>query len=294
MLTFTIAEVEKLTGLKAQTLRLWEQRHQLIIPRNKNARRTYDKESLKQLLRLAVLHRYGWKTSRLATLSVDEIKNAVEEITAVEADYDFFISRLLEAALDFDESNFVTALSIITEKIGFEDCITKVCNSYLIKLAQLQPGNKVRTALQHFSAGLIQNRIIIETGMLNANADAKPEMVLLSVSSESPDLPLLFIRYLLKKNSWKTIFFGSNVKPEEVESIIALPAIHYLYIHVNAGNIDFDADEYFESLCKKFGNKKIIASGKGIQNMQRNFTNLELLKSDEEIYAFIANVNRET
>ena len=46
-------------------------------------------------------------------------------------------------------------------------------------------------------------------------------------------------------------------------------------------------DDYFEKLCKAFADKKIIASGTSVFGLQRNFTNLTVLKSDEAIHQFI-------
>ena len=47
------------------------------------------------------------------------------------------------------------------------------------------------------------------------------------------------------------------------------------------------ADDYLETICSAFPDKKIIASGEGIRNLERSFVNLKTLNSDQQIYNFI-------
>ncbi len=70
MSEFTIRDIENLCGIKAHTLRVWEQRYQMISPKRKASNhRLYDNEDLKYLLRIAYLYHNGHKISRLAKLS---------------------------------------------------------------------------------------------------------------------------------------------------------------------------------------------------------------------------------
>jgi len=58
-------------------------------------------------------------------------------------------------------------------------------------------------------------------------------------------------------------------------------------MHLLTNFTGLETDDYFENVCTRFTNKRIVASGEGIQKCQRNFTNLTLLKSDQQIYNFI-------
>ena len=61
----------------------------------------------------------------------------------------------------------------------------------------------------------------------------------------------------------------------------------YLFLHLITNFTGLDADDYFEDLCKTFPDKKLLPSGAAVHQVQRNFVNLKLLKSDKEIYEFI-------
>ena len=58
---FTIKDIENLSGIKAHTLRIWEQRYELFTPQRKESQhRIYDNEDLKQLLRISFLYHNEW------------------------------------------------------------------------------------------------------------------------------------------------------------------------------------------------------------------------------------------
>jgi MerR family transcriptional regulator, light-induced transcriptional regulator len=287
MQVFTIRDIENLTGIKAHTLRIWEQRYDLFTPRRKESQhRIYDNEDLKQLLRISFLYHSGMKVSKIAALSQGQITELVNQATVGNMNYRVFINQLIEAALDFDENRFIGILNQVTEKIGFENCVVDLCYPFLVKIGLLWSTNNVIPAQEHFTSYIIQNKIIVETEKLEVG-NTLPSIVLMSPKGEFHELPLLFINYLLKKAGWATVYLGSNIQTMEAAEVVNRVGIHYLYIHTLTNFTGLDIDDYFESVCKSFSDKKIVASGEGIQKVQRSFVNLILLRTEEQIYDFI-------
>ena len=61
MSTYTIKDLESLTGIKAHTIRIWEQRYEFIVPtRTETNIRRYSDEDLKKILNVALLRRHGF------------------------------------------------------------------------------------------------------------------------------------------------------------------------------------------------------------------------------------------
>jgi MerR family transcriptional regulator, light-induced transcriptional regulator len=287
MQVFTIRDIENLTGIKAHTLRIWEQRYDLFTPRRKESQhRIYDNEDLKQLLRISFLYHSGMKVSKIAALSQGQITELVNQATVGNMNYRVFINQLIEAALDFDENRFIGILNQVTEKIGFENCVVDLCYPFLVKIGLLWSTNNVIPAQEHFTSYIIQNKIIVETEKLEVG-NTLPSIVLMSPKGEFHELPLLFINYLLKKAGWATVYLGSNIQTMEAAEVVNRVGIHYLYIHTLTNFTGLDIDDYFESVCKSFSDKKIVASGEAIQKVQRSFVNLILLRTKEQIYDFI-------
>ena len=146
--------------------------------------------------------------------------------------------------------------------------------------------NNIIPAQEHFSSYIIQNRIIAETDRLDIN-NAAPTLLLFSPKGEYHELPLLFIFYLLRKNGWSVVYLGSNITKDVLKQFSENDEIKYLFLHLITNFTGWDADVYFEDLCRSFPNKQIIASGTAVHQVQRNFVNLKLLKSEKEIYEFI-------
>jgi len=67
---FSIKDLENLTGVKAHTIRVWEQRYDLLRPeRSETNIRTYSGDDLKRLLNVSLLVDRGLKISKVATMS---------------------------------------------------------------------------------------------------------------------------------------------------------------------------------------------------------------------------------
>jgi DNA-binding transcriptional MerR regulator len=288
---FTIKDIENLCGIKAHILRVWEQRYQLsVTQKKKSQRRIYDNEDLKQLLRISFLYHNGWKISRITGLTNSKMMEEVCKFQVNSTTYKTFIMQMIDAAVDFNEEAFIRILDGLIEKIGFEKCITDVCYPFLKRIGMLWTRNNIIPAQQHFSSYIIQNRIIAETDKFKASNN-KPGMILFSPGGANDELPLLFIYYLLRKNDWSVIYLGIHISKKIVKQFAGKDSIEYLFLHLISNFADWDADMYFEDLCKSFPGKKITVTGTAVHQLQRKFTNLILLKSDKEVYQFMRTIN---
>lgn len=288
MQTFTIRQIELLTGIKSHTLRIWEQRYDFFkAPRKESNLRYYTNEDLKKLLKISFLYHNGWKISKIASLSDEEIVQEAVNTPLVQENYPTLVQRLLKAAVDFNEAEFISILNGLQEQIGFERLVLDVCYPFLNRVGLLWGVSKVIPAQEHFSSYIIQNRVISETEKLSGTQAGNPEMVLFCAENDYHELPLLFLNYLLRKNGWRVIYLGSSTGLEDLQEAARIPGIRYLYLHLVVNFTGINIDDYFETLRKTFADKIILASGKGIEQSQRNFVNFRLLRRDEEIHRFI-------
>ena len=80
--SFSIKNLEHLSGIKAHTIRIWEKRYNLFEPeRTETNIRLYNLNSLQKLLNISMLYKNGFKISKIAKMEADEIKNKVHSIT---------------------------------------------------------------------------------------------------------------------------------------------------------------------------------------------------------------------
>jgi DNA-binding transcriptional MerR regulator len=288
MQKFTIRDIEHMCGIKAHTLRIWEQRYDLFTPKRKESQhRNYDNDDLKKLLRISLLYHSGWKISKIANLSLAQINELVLHIKTGSENFSGSILKLIEAAVLFDEKEFNNMLDHLISIIGLEKTIIQVCYPFLNRIGLLWITNNIIPAQEHFSSYLIQHKIIAATDRLPVVNHEANQIVLFTPKGEHHEMPLLFIHYLFKKQGWKTIYMGSDMELKNIEEVAGSMNFQYLFLYMITNFTRFDIDDYFESVCKAFPGKKIIATGKSVQSAQRNFINLTILKSDEEIFDFI-------
>jgi MerR family transcriptional regulator, light-induced transcriptional regulator len=287
---FSIRDIENLCGIKAQTLRIWEVRYKIFLPKRKESNhRLYDNEDLKQLLRIAYLYRQGWKISRLAQLRPQEILEQVVATAAENKTGSFYTTQLLEKAIDFDQSGFSRVLDTAIQALGFETCIVHVCYPLLQKIGILWMTSHVIPAQEHFCSYLIQHKIIATTDTLPLPQPGAPEILLFCPHGEYHELPIFFIHYLLRKTGWNSFYIGTSVSMDLLRQFVAGKNANFLFLHLITNFTGFTADDYLEQLCRAFPEKTIVASGAAALESQRQFTNLRLLRTDDEIYEFIGN-----
>ena len=75
MNAFTIKDLENLSGIKAHTIRIWEQRYTFLNPqRTETNIRYYTGDELKTVLNIALLNKYGFKISHIDKMSSAEMR----------------------------------------------------------------------------------------------------------------------------------------------------------------------------------------------------------------------------
>ena len=75
MYNYSIADLEKLSGIKSHTIRIWEKRYGVITPdRTDTNIRTYCDGDLKKLLNIALLNNHGLKISKISKLNEDDLQ----------------------------------------------------------------------------------------------------------------------------------------------------------------------------------------------------------------------------
>lgn len=286
---FTISDIENLSGIKAHTLRIWEKRYGIPVPKRKESNhRYYDNDDLKYILQVAYLYNNGYKISKIAALKKEELKAHVHEIKG-EGEQQFE-NALLEAAFKFDETSFDDVLNTAIEKLGFEKCILNVVYPYFEKIGLLWMNNEAVPAQEHFSSNIIRNKIITAIDALPPQIPKKKEAVLLfTPEDEHHEIPLLFSHFLFKKHGKPVVYLGTNVSIETLKNFCGRKNEQELYFNVITNFTGFSIDEYLTTLCITFPSHKIIMSGPLTHNVTVKMPNCILFSSLEEMIAFIKN-----
>jgi len=295
---FSIRDVQNLTGIKAHTLRIWEQRHSILNPRRKRSNhRFYDNEDLKHLLRIAFLYHHGYKISRIAGLSEEDISRLALEIRPDRENYDIYINQLIEATIDLDHDRFETILDCLVLQTGFEKVVLEVLFPLLRKIGHLWLAGNVMPAQEHFASAIIIRKMLMATDALSRPAPAPHQrhVLLFTPCGELHELPLLFMQYMLKKNGTPYIYLGTNVKTETLKAVCTQfekfhpdQPITQVYFYLITNLIKSDLGEYLHRIAGLFPGKEIVFSGSktGTYISGGIPANVRLLKGTDELMGF--------
>ncbi|MBT7687651.1 MAG: MerR family transcriptional regulator, partial [Flavobacteriales bacterium] len=116
MSRYSISDLENLTGIKAHTIRIWEQRYNILTPQRTDSNiRYYNDNQLRHLLNVSTLLDGGWKISKISHLNQKEINQAIDEATQDSSVTDLAITasinQLIAAGLEYNEALFEKAFS---------------------------------------------------------------------------------------------------------------------------------------------------------------------------------------
>jgi MerR family transcriptional regulator, light-induced transcriptional regulator len=285
---FSIKDIESLTGIKAHTWRIWEQRYNIAIPQRKDSNhRFYDNENLKQILRISYLYNSGIKVSKIAQLETEEMKRmALTRITQGE-ESEFYIKEMLEASIDFDEQRFEQTFNDAVTAFGFEDTVLKVLYPYQERIGVLWLTDHVIPAQEHFTSNIIRKKIVIAIDELPPVVpDQNTQIVLFTPEEEMHELPLLFIHYLLKKSGKTVIYFGGNVLLSAIKAYEQSKPFTHMLFHLITNFTNKSPDEYVAEVSEEFAGKQIIMSGLNVKYITGKPENVRLLHSMDEIVKF--------
>ncbi|MEN9960867.1 MAG: hypothetical protein RL045_1119 [Bacteroidota bacterium] len=219
MNVYSIKDLENFSGIKAHTIRIWEQRYHLLQPtRTETGIRNYTDIDLKRILNIATLqNKGGIKISKIAELSEAEVSEKILQLSAGELDYPEHIQALTVAMMDLDEYRFQELTKSITDAHGFENFMLKVIYPFLTQLGTLWLSGSVGPAQEHFITHLIRQKIIaaIDSQMAKPKPNAKKFLLYLP-EGELHELGLLFASYLIRARQHSAIYLGQSLPFDEL------------------------------------------------------------------------------
>lgn len=287
MRTFNIKDVENLSGIKAHTWRIWEQRYGLgFAQRKESNHRFFDSDNLKNVLRISYLYNHGFKISTIAALNPEEMKAIALEKSKKENIHEFYINELIEASIDLDEEKFELAYTEAIGKLGIHDSILNIINPFQERIGVLWLTDHLIPAQEHFTSNIIRQKLTLAIDELPDVKDPKKQILLFMPVNERHELPLQFIHYLLKKSHNKVIYFGPNTTLETLQEYNAINPFNTLWFHLITSLGGLSPDEYLQKISDKFPDKKIIMSGVEVAKVTQTPENVRTLKSISEIVDF--------
>ena len=294
MITYSVAQVEALTGIKAHTLRVWERRYNFLKPmRTPTNIRFYTDDQLKRLLNFGILVRNGYRVSKLDKMTDEEVFEAVTKILNDPESKDRDeIKGLTLSMLEMKEEEFDNIFERQVIRKGFLKTITEMIYPFLQYVGVLWNTNRAMVAQEHFVSNLIRQKIIAATERLSIPSKQAPSIVFFLLEGEDHEIGLLLANFIAKELGWKTYYLGQSVPVINIEKVIEIAeptAVMTMLVTPKPSKVK----GLVESVSKNSVVPFLVSGNEDNLNMLESCTNVRRIADPNEYVEYLKEVSVE-
>ena len=259
---YSIKELEQLSGIKAHTIRIWEMRHRLVVPKRTPTNiRYYSDDDLKKIINVSLLNSHGVKISKIVALSLDEINQQVAELSETKKSIEIYIDQLVLAMIDMEEEHFEKILSNLIIRFGFERTIIEIVYPFLEKIGVLWLTDNISPAQEHFISHLIRQKLIVAIDSIPIAPKIAKRILLYLPENELHELGLLFYHYICKKEGFRTYYLGQSVPYKDLKVVFDAHQPDIIISAFTTVPQPNSVDAYLNRLSTDYSSTTILVAG---------------------------------
>ncbi|MBD79510.1 MAG: helix-turn-helix-type transcriptional regulator [Crocinitomicaceae bacterium] len=266
MRKYQIKDLERLTGIKAHTIRIWEKRYNILNPERTDTNiRYYSDNDLRKLLNVTLLLQKGSKISKVSQLNDDQLNHEVQDSlnAAVEIDKELepFLTGLCIAMVELDEKKFNQIYAKSLHQKGFEHTIVKLIYPFLAKIGIMWGVNEINPAQEHFVSNLIRQKMLAAIDNLNDQVSQTDSYVLFLPQDEHHEIGLLMAYYILKVRGYQVYYLGQNVPHVDLQAVVDYTSPSHLLTILTASRTDEQIQKIIKQNTNSFPHCKFLIAG---------------------------------
>src|SRR5687767_3459158 len=160
MNAFTIKDLENLSGIKAHTIRIWEQRYDFLKPRRTSGNiRYYSNDEMKTVLDVVLLNKFGYKISQIDRMKPGEVKTKILSLADESAVRERLVNDLLQEMIDLDMERFERIITGYIAANGIEKAISEIIFPFLEKTGIIWEAGHILPAQEHLVTNIIRQKL---------------------------------------------------------------------------------------------------------------------------------------
>ena len=279
--SFSIKDLENLSGVKAHTIRIWEKRYNLLEPERSDSNiRTYNLQNLRKILNIAVLNNSGIKISKIADISDEELNEKVKEITIENKENSVAVNNFKISMLNFDQSLFEETYNKLLATNSFRDVFLKEFLILLEDIGNLWSTNTISPAHERFISTLIKQKILINIERVQ-NVNPKDDMtyILYLPLNEMHDIGVLYIHFELMLKGYKSVFLGPSVP---LENLYELQHVFQNITYISYFTVEPPVDRVY-SYLKEMNSNILSKRNEPMHILGNNTKNLDIDKLPDNV-----------
>ena len=279
MYSLTIKDLENFSGIKAHTIRIWEQRYSFLKPKRTETNiRTYSCQELECILDISLLCKYGYRISLIDKMNHGEVKDKISSLADISAREESIVNDLIVFMVQADLERFECLLDEYACKMGNDQLVRKLIFSFLIRAGIFWPKNPFPPVRESAVSDILKRKLIVAIENVKAERQSDKTALLFLPEDEYRDLGLLFGHYLLKCRGIKIIYSGTNTSFRDIQFICRLKKPDYLFIHNPANSANGLFGKFLTQTHQLLPNALIVVSGPALQAQSRQIPPIVILK----------------
>ena len=289
---FTIKDLENLSGIKAHTIRVWEQRYTFLTPqRTETNIRYYSNDELQKLLNVALLNKYGYKISHIDKMSAGDMNEKIISLSQVEAQQERIVNELIHCMADIKMDEFELILDNYIKTKGIEKAIIQILFPFLERIGILWLTDHINPAQEHMVSNIIRQKLIVGIDNIKCNPQSGKSILLFLPEGEHHELGLLFVHYLLKCKGIKVWYLGANIPLKDVLCVSSLKNPDFLYTHLTSCCQNFNFEKFLLNTHNRMPDKPVVVSGLLTQGYKKKVpANFSFKHSLAEVMDYISSL----
>jgi DNA-binding transcriptional MerR regulator len=290
MNSFTIKDIENITGIKAHTIRVWEQRYNFLKPHRSDTNiRYYSNSELITVLNIALLNKNGFKISHIDKMSESDVKAKILSLSQAQAQQERTVNELIEHMIELDVDKVEKILDNFIAHKGIERTIIQIIFPFLERIGILWLTNRINPAQEHLVTNIIRQKLILGIDGVKSPIQTNKSVLLFLPEGEHHELGLLFIYYLLKSRGIRVYYIGANAPLKDVEYLTQYKPPTFIYSHLTAVAHNFNFERFLFNVGVQLKSFNVIISGLLTQNYKKKVpANVSFKKSLNEVMEYIA------
>lgn len=288
-ISYSIKDLEVLSGIKAHTIRIWEKRYNLLIPQRTDTNiRFYTDDDLRKILNVSLLVRHGFKISKVAEWSEAQIREAILELTQTTSSDSDYIDQLLMYMINFDDAGFTRVTNEVIETMGMEEAISKVFFKLFVGIGTFWQVGSIFPAQEHFVTNIFRQKLIVEIDKLELNNGKDTTFLFYLPENEYHEISLLFYSYLAHKYGYHVIYLGQTVPFDDLKKLAAQVQIDYVFSAFIHSVEQEELENYLNELKNLFSQQKIFITGGQIQKFEPQLPrNMKVIKDYHDFKKYL-------
>jgi len=289
MSSYSIKDLEQVTGIKAHTIRIWEQRYNFLQPsRTETNIRSYSSEELKTILNVSLLNKYGFKISHIDKMSADQIEEKILSLNQIDAIRERVVNVLIKEMVSLNMHAFEKQLDIYIGQKGVDKTITEIVFPFLERVGILWMTNHINPAQEHLATNLLRQKIILGIERLPAFSEHNKNVILFMPEGEYHEIGLLFVYFLLKQEGIYVNYLGANVPMKDLVYLTAVKKPNYVFCHLTSPSKVFKIDRFLTQIGQVSNTTPVMLSGLFMKDYKGKLSeNIAVKKSLAEVIQLI-------